>query len=98
MADPSTGSGHITTYSYEERGLPVAETREILGNAYSLAYGYDANGNRSLLTYPDGTVASYAYDFADRPYSVKVGSTNVVTSAGYLPFGPIDSIVSVRWV
>jgi RHS repeat-associated protein len=93
MADPSTGSGHITTYSYEERGLPVAETREILGNAYSLAYGYDANGNRSLLTYPDGTVASYVYDFADRPYSVKVGSTNVVTSAGYLPFGPIDSIV-----
>jgi RHS repeat-associated protein len=80
-------------YRYEERGLPVSESREILSNAYSLAYGYDANGNRNWVTYPDATVATYTYDFADRPYSVKVGSTSVVTSAAYEPFGPVTSVV-----
>jgi RHS repeat-associated protein len=88
MTDP-TGS---TSYTYEHRGLLTGETRMILTYAYTLAYRYDNNGNRNSVTYPDGKVVSYTFDFADRPYSVKNGSPTLVSAATYQPFGPIASV------
>jgi YD repeat-containing protein len=84
MTDPS-GS---TAYAYERRGLPRAESRTIQGDAYSISYGYDANGNRSRVTYPSGRVVDYTFDFADRPFSASSGATSYVVSAAYEPFGP----------
>ena len=88
MADPS-GS---TTYAYERRGLMRSEGRSVQGNAYSLAYGYDANGNRSKVTYPSGMLVNYAFDFADRPLSASSGTTTFVSAAAYAPFGPETQI------
>jgi RHS repeat-associated protein len=84
MTDPS-GS---TIYSYERRGLDKHETHTILGAPYTVSYQYDANGNRSGITYPSGRQVSYAFDFADRPVSAASGSTSLVSSASYAPFGP----------
>ncbi|MBV8365331.1 MAG: hypothetical protein JO194_02430 [Candidatus Eremiobacteraeota bacterium] len=89
MSDP-TGS---TSYSYERRGLLETEARTILGTLYNLAYGYDYNGNRNSLTYPDSSVVSYGFDWADRPISAAGGSNTYVSSASYEPFGPIQQLV-----
>jgi YD repeat-containing protein len=84
MTDPSG----TTLYTYERRGLLTAENRTLLGSAYATAYQYDANGNRSGITYPSGRQVAYTFDFADRPVSAAAGSTVFVASASYLPFGP----------
>ncbi|MBV8518134.1 MAG: RHS repeat protein [Acidobacteria bacterium] len=84
MSDP-TGD---TTYCYERRGLPVAETK-----VFSTLYAYDAAGNRSSIVYPAGRTVTYAYDFARRPVSATADTTPVVTSASYLPFGPATEVV-----
>jgi RHS repeat-associated protein len=89
MTDPSGG----TTYAYERRGLLKSENRTILGSAYGTAYQYDADGNRSGMTYPSGRQVAYAFDFADRPFSAAAGATTYVASASYLPFGPEAQLV-----
>jgi len=71
MSDPS-GS---TTYTYERRGLIATEANTIVGNSFSKVYAYDANGNRNSITYPDGKVIGYTFDFADRPLSVQQTGT-----------------------
>jgi RHS repeat-associated protein len=89
MTDPSGA----TAYTYERRGLLKSEARTILGNAYGTAYQYDANGNRSGMTYPSGRQVAYGFDFADRPFSASAGTTTYVASASYLPFGPEAQLV-----
>ena len=84
MTDPS-GS---TAYTYERRGLVKSESRSILGAGYTTKYQYDANGNRSGITYPSTRQVSYTFDFADRPASAVSGTTTFVSSASYEPFGP----------
>jgi RHS repeat-associated protein len=88
MTDP-TGS---TTYAYDRRGLLRSEAKVIAGSPYRTSYAYDANGNRSTMNYPNGIAAHYTFDFADRPYSLANGSTTIVASAGYLPFGPLTTL------
>jgi RHS repeat-associated protein len=84
MSDPSG----TTLYGYERRGLLASENRTLLDTAYATAYRYDANGNRSGITYPSGRQVAYTFDFADRPAGAAAGSTVFVASASYLPFGP----------
>ncbi len=67
----------------------------------ALAYSLDSNGNRSALTYPGGVVATYGYDFADRPASVSLswqegGGTQmaaVASGAQYAAAGPLRRLV-----
>jgi RHS repeat-associated protein len=77
---------------YDRRGNLRVETKTIAGAAYTTSFGYDANGNRNLIVYPSGLTAQTTYDFADRPYSLTAGTTTIVSSAAYLPFGPATSI------
>jgi RHS repeat-associated protein len=88
MTDP-TGS---TVYRYERRGLLQSEAKAIAGSTYTTSFTYDANGNRSAMNYPNGIAAHYTFDFADRPYSLMNGATSIVSSATYLPFGPLTSL------
>lgn len=88
VTDP-TGS---TAYLYQRRGLLRSEAKTINGATYTTAYTYDANGNRQTMAYPSGLVATYASDFADRPYSLTAGGTTIVSAASYLPFGPLASL------
>jgi RHS repeat-associated protein len=89
MADPSGA----TAYAYERRGLLNSESRTVLGSSYATAYQFDANGNRSGMTYPSGRQVAYGFDFADRPFSAASGGTTYVASATYLPFGPEAQLV-----
>jgi RHS repeat-associated protein len=89
MTDP-TGS---TSYNYERRGALLHEQKTIGSAAYSTAYRYDIDGNRSSMTYPSGRNVNYTFDFASRPLTAVSGSTNIVSSASYLPFGPATQFV-----
>jgi RHS repeat-associated protein len=89
MTDP-TGQ---TTYTYDLRGFVSTESHTVSGHAYSLAYSYDANGNRTSVQYPSGRTVTYGFDFADRATSAVSGSTTYVSSAGYAPFGPLTQLV-----
>jgi RHS repeat-associated protein len=97
MTDP-TGT---TTYAYDRRGLLRSEQKTapasppaggISSQPYTLAYGYDADGNRTSIQYPTGTTASYGYDFAGRQTSLSFGSTVIVSAAKYLPSGPATEL------
>jgi RHS repeat-associated protein len=66
-----------------------------------LNYGYDANGNVTTIGYPDQVTATYTHDFADRQEALTVTRpagtlpaevTPVVTSATYLPSGPLTAL------
>ncbi|HWS72399.1 MAG TPA: hypothetical protein VN605_09805, partial [Thermoanaerobaculia bacterium] len=84
MTDP-TGS---TSFRYERRGSARYEAKTIGGTTYSTSCAFDANGNRSSITYPSSRVVNYTFDFADRPASAATSSTTYVSSATYQPFGP----------
>ena len=88
MSDP-TGS---TAYRYERRGLLRSEAKTIGGSTYTTTFTYDANGNRNAMNYPNGIAARYTFDFADRPYSLSNGAASIVSSASYLPFGPMTTL------
>jgi RHS repeat-associated protein len=94
VASSGLNGANATTksFSYERRGLLASESDLILGNQRSTSYAFDNNGNLQTLQYPDSTIATYGYDFADRPYSVTMGGTQVVQSAIYEPFGPISRL------
>lgn len=63
--DDSTGT---TSYEYDDLYRLTQVTHPSpAGNQPSIVgYSYDAKGNRTALTYPDGTQIAYTYDAADR--------------------------------
>jgi RHS repeat-associated protein len=92
----ATSDDSSTSYHYDRRGLLREEVLSIEGDAFVQSYGHDADGNRTTLAYPSGRIANYTFDFAGRPLAV-AGSmsgtpTPYVTSASYLPFGPLTSL------
>ncbi len=89
MTDP-TGT---TAYAWDRRGLLLSETRSIGVATYVSAFGYDAEGHRTHITYPSGRGVDYQFDHAGRPVSVVTDGTVLVSSASYLPFGPLHTMV-----
>jgi RHS repeat-associated protein len=83
-------------YHYDRRGLLREEALGIEGDPFMQSYSYDADGNRTSITYPSGRIVNYSFDYAGRVTSVTgnlSGSTTpYVTSAAYLPFGPLTSL------
>jgi RHS repeat-associated protein len=87
-----SGGNPSSQYSYDRRGLMTSELKRIDAESYTTSYGYDANGNRTSITYPSTRVVTFAYDFADRPLSATSRATSIVSAATYLPFGPLTSL------
>lgn len=85
-----TRSGQALQYTYDRFGRITQDG--------TLSYAYDANGNRTRLTYPNSIAAIYTHDFADREatltYEQSGGSQlpAIVSSATYEPFGPLSGL------
>ena len=91
MTDPD---GSVTAYAYERRGLLRQEQRTFAaGPVYTTKHQYDADANRSAIVYPSGKTATYTFDHAGRPATLSRNSAAVITSAKYLPFGPLSELV-----
>src|SRR6202040_3872225 len=82
----------VIAYTYDLFGRILQDGASGTG----LAYGYDANGNRTSIAYPGNVTACYTYDVADRQaalsYSTAAGAnvcqgtvTPVVTSTPAAP-------------
>jgi RHS repeat-associated protein len=85
----SISNGPIVGYAYDRFGRVTQDG--------ALTYQYDANGNRTQITYPGNVLAAYTYDFADRQntlsYNTGAGNLPMVTSAKYLSSGPLTQLV-----
>jgi len=82
-------SGHNVAYTYDRFGRVLQDG--------GLAYTWDKNGNRQTVAYPGNVMASYTFDFADRPETLTMrdgGSPPqaLVTAAAYKASGPLTNI------
>lgn len=77
--DSASGTDAVAS-AYDGFGRLVTSTTRMGGVSRSLTYEYDAEGNRTRITHPDGNFFVYAYDGLDRPVAVSQnGSATVVT-------------------
>jgi RHS repeat-associated protein len=74
-------SGQGITTTYDGFGRLATSANNVGGTSRTLGYAYDADGNRTQLTFPDSQVFNYEYDGLDRMVAVKEGSTQVATLA-----------------
>jgi len=96
--DPSLNQTSLLTYSYDQHGRVVTDTRTVAGVAYLTAYQYDGAGRLSGMTYPSGRTVAYAFDALGRINQVTTtgpaaagGQTQVLASnVGYQPFGGVN--------
>jgi len=79
-------------------GLGISNAFDALGNLTSttnnmgalsrtLAYSYDEAGNRTRLTYPDGSFFTYAYDTLNRLTTIKESDVTTIVSSNYDSLG-----------
>ena len=72
----ATGDGVSDTY--DGFGEMTSETVNLSGVAQTMSYQYDADGDQTRVTYPDGNYVQYGYDGLDRLSQVlENGSTTV---------------------
>ncbi|MGN6186667.1 MAG: hypothetical protein ACTHQM_23765, partial [Thermoanaerobaculia bacterium] len=89
MTDP-TGT---TNYYYDRMARTRREEKVLDVITYATTFHYDVDGNVTQVGYPSGLVVDYTNDFAGRPFTAATASTAIVTSAAYLPFGPVKELV-----
>jgi RHS repeat-associated protein len=83
-----------TIYCYDARGHVIQKQQILNGTTDITAYGISAAGRLSSLTYPSGTLVSYARDGDGRIQTITVTPPNgaastAVSSVTYQPFGPV---------
>jgi len=81
-----------TTFTYDQKGRLLTDTRAIGGVNYVTSYGYDSAGRQNSLTYPSGLALAYSFDSVGRVSQFTAtpsgGSpATVLSSVTYHPFG-----------
>jgi RHS repeat-associated protein len=93
----TTDASGTTTFCYDRRGN-VTVRKQVVGGVTSTVTQVFSKGDRlSQLTYPSGTVASYARNALGQVTSVNVtpaggAATSLVSSVSYRPFGAATAI------
>jgi RHS repeat-associated protein len=83
-----TSSGLGVANAYDAVGRLTSSTNTTDGVSRTLGYQYDANGNRTRLTFPDTTAFSYAYDGLNRMTTItEVASSIVRANIAYDNYG-----------
>jgi RHS repeat-associated protein len=83
-----TASGLGVANAYDAVGRLSSSTNTTDGISRTLGYQYDANGNRTRLTFPDTTAFSYAYDGLNRMTTItEVASSIVRANIAYDNYG-----------
>lgn len=73
---------------YDKAGRMVSETT----NGRTLSYMYDASGNRTRITWPDGFYAGYTYDAADRVSTISQSTGGLLATLVQDEFGRRTSL------
>lgn len=75
-----SANGAGLTNGYDGFGRQTSASANLDGTERTLSYLYDADGNRTRVTHPDGTYFAYSYDTLDRSSAVfENGGTQVVS-------------------
>jgi len=85
----TSGVGIINTY--DGFGELSSTTNNMGTTARTLGYTYDADGNRSQLTYPDNSYFTYVYDGLDRLTTIKEAGTTAIASTIFDVQGRVSS-------
>ncbi|MFA5966735.1 MAG: RHS repeat-associated core domain-containing protein [Sphingomonas sp.] len=76
-------SGAGLTNGYDGFGRLTSASSNLDGIARAFTYQYDADGNRTRVTHPDGTYFAYVYDGLDRPVAIQENGATQVVSIAY---------------
>jgi YD repeat-containing protein len=79
--------GAGVTNSYDKVDRLATSQNTTGGLSQLLQYQYDANGNRTRVTHPDGVWFDYAYDGLDRLGAIEEGGTVGLASLSYDELG-----------
>ena len=92
-----TDESGTMAFSYDHRGNLATKTYSVESTNYSLTYSYDLANNITQVTYPSGRLVNYSYDNQGRidgittQENAQATAEAVISSATYLPFGPLQS-------
>jgi len=84
-------NGTGITNTYDGFGELSSTTNNMGATARTLGYTYDADGNRSQLTYPDNSYFTYVYDGLDRLTTIKEAGTLAIASTIFDAQGRVGS-------
>jgi len=89
----SDTASNVLAYSFDtaKRVTQVATTLPA-GSAKTIGYQYDANSNRTRLTWPDGYFVNYAYDTLNRMSSASENGTTTIATYAYNPLSQRTSL------
>jgi len=79
----SANSASTSSYTYDNGNQMLSETQTNanIGTPWTLAYGYNADGNRTGVTYPSGTAVTYGYTNRNQINAIAVGGTTLASYA-----------------
>jgi len=77
----SSDSGQGVTNSYDGFGRLLVSSSNMGGGTRSVTSAYDAHGNRTRLTHPDGAFFEYAYDGADRLFHLSENGPSITLAS-----------------
>lgn len=76
-------SGEGVTNAFDAFGQETSSTLTMDGAARTVSFLYDADGNRSRITYPDSNYVDYRYDGLDRPLAILRSGSTATPIANY---------------
>ena len=78
-----SASGEGLSSAYNNLGRPTSSTLTMDGVARTLQYGFDKNGNRTSLIWPDTVATTYAHDVLDRMVATQSDGAAGATTLTY---------------
>ena len=91
-ANYGSATGHGVSNTYDGFGNVSSETVNLSGTAQQMSYQYDADGNRTRVTYPDGTYIQYGYDPLDRVTQALENGSAILAAYAYDAQGRLQQI------
>jgi|GEM_PF-4132910 len=77
---------HAINYTYDTANRP----RTITANSGTFTYGYDSQGRRSSLAYPNGVTTTYSYDTLSR--LTRISHANGATTIAFANYSSFDKV------
>lgn len=92
----ASATGNGITRVYDGFGNLKQKTNNTSGTSLALSNEYDAHGNRTKLTHPDGKHFTYHYDNLDRLTAVKENGSAVLFNRAYSADGTLGSVTNAN--
>lgn len=89
--DSASGSDAVVQ-SYDGFKELTSSTTSMGGFSRTVTFQFDADGNRTRVTHPDGNFFVFGYDGLDRQASILENGATAISSMAYFPQGEISTL------